>query len=66
MQIFSYPDEAINNTDPVDPAAALVSVQSVVIDPSNRLWILDTGSPLSLSVVLYSNLYAGLPAGVVE
>jgi hypothetical protein len=23
-----------------------VSVQSVVIDPANRLWVLDTGSPL--------------------
>ena len=27
-------------------AAALVSVQSVVVDPSDRLWILDTGSPM--------------------
>lgn len=25
---------------------ALVSVQSVVVDPNDRLWILDTGSPL--------------------
>ena len=41
-----YPDEAFNQTDPDDPAAALVSVQSVVVDPANRLWILDTGSPL--------------------
>jgi sugar lactone lactonase YvrE len=43
---FAYPDEATNQTDPNDPAAALVSVQSVVVDPADRLWILDTGSPL--------------------
>ncbi len=42
----AYPDEAINRTDPHDPSAALVSVQSVVIDPVDRLWVLDTGSPM--------------------
>ncbi|WP_207461180.1 L-dopachrome tautomerase-related protein [Azospirillum sp. SYSU D00513] len=42
----AYPDEAINRTDPDDHAAALVSVQSVVVDPADRLWILDTGSPM--------------------
>lgn len=31
---------------PGDQAAGLVSVQSVVVDPLDRLWILDTGSPL--------------------
>jgi sugar lactone lactonase YvrE len=41
-----YPDESTNQTDPNDPAAALVSVQSVVVDPADRLWILDTGSPM--------------------
>ncbi|MFL6433546.1 MAG: L-dopachrome tautomerase-related protein, partial [Nitrososphaeraceae archaeon] len=41
-----YPNEAINQTDPNDPAAALVSVQSVVVDPADRLWILDTGSSM--------------------
>jgi sugar lactone lactonase YvrE len=41
-----YPNEAINQTDPNDPAAALMSVQSVVVDPADRLWILDTGSPM--------------------
>ena len=45
-EAVAYPDEAINQTDPNDQAAALVSVQSVVVDPSDRLWILDTGSPL--------------------
>jgi sugar lactone lactonase YvrE len=42
----AYPDEAMNQTHSDDPAAALVSVQSVVVDPADRLWILDTGSPL--------------------
>jgi sugar lactone lactonase YvrE len=42
----AYPDEAINKTDPKDLSTALVSVQSVVVDPLDRLWILDTGSPL--------------------
>jgi len=43
---IAYPDESFNRTDPHDPAKALVSVQSVVVDPIDRLWILDTGSPL--------------------
>lgn len=50
----AYPDEAINQTDTHDlgtdddddDAALLVSVQSVVVDPADRLWILDTGSPM--------------------
>lgn len=44
--MVAYPDESINQTNPADQAAALVSVQSVVVDPVDRLWILDTGSPL--------------------
>jgi len=44
--VVTYPDEATNQTNPNDPAAALVSVQSVVVDPADRLWILDTGSPM--------------------
>ena len=44
-----YPDAEINRW-PLQgggkPAAkAFVSVQSVVIDPSDRLWVLDTGNP---------------------
>ena len=44
----AYPDEAINQTDTHDLGVdtALVSVQSVVVDPADRLWILDTGSPM--------------------
>jgi sugar lactone lactonase YvrE len=45
-EVVAYPDEAINQTDPDHPAAALVSVQSVIVDPVDRLWILDTGSPM--------------------
>lgn len=39
-----YPDAAMNQPNPTDPAASLMSVQSVVVDPANRLWLLDTGS----------------------
>ncbi|AIF83238.1 gluconolactonase [Candidatus Nitrososphaera evergladensis SR1] len=42
----AYPDEAVNQSRLDDQAAAFISVQSVVIDPADRLWILDTGSPM--------------------
>ena len=45
-EAVAYPDEAFNRTNEDDHAAALVSVQSVVVDPADRLWILDTGSPM--------------------
>ena len=45
-EVVAYPNEATNQTDPNDPAAAFVSVQSVVVDPADYLWILDTGSPM--------------------
>jgi sugar lactone lactonase YvrE len=41
-----FPDEAWNSPDGDADAGALVSVQSIVVDPADRLWILDTGSPL--------------------
>lgn len=41
-----YPDDAINRTDENDLAGTFVSVQSVVVDPADRLWVLDTGSPM--------------------
>ena len=44
--MVAYPDEALNKTNENDQASTLVSVQSVVVDPRDRLWILDTGSPL--------------------
>jgi sugar lactone lactonase YvrE len=45
-QLVSYPNERFNQGVPGELAAALISVQSVVVDPADRLWILDTGSPL--------------------
>lgn len=39
-----YPDAAINRLDRANAAKGLVSVQSVVVDPADRLWLLDTGS----------------------
>jgi len=43
---FPYPDAEINHyTDNDNPADKLISVQSVVVDPSGtRLWLLDTGT----------------------
>jgi sugar lactone lactonase YvrE len=45
-EIVAYPNESINKTNQAELASTLVSVQSVVVDPADRLWILDTGSPL--------------------
>jgi sugar lactone lactonase YvrE len=43
-KIAPYPDLEFNKLRTDDPADSLVSVQSVVVDPQDRLWILDTGS----------------------
>ncbi len=40
----AFHDEAADQTH-------LVSVQSVVVDPANRLWLLDTGAPLLKNTV---------------
>src|SRR3954453_5943422 len=45
-ELIAYPNEVASRADSADPADALISVQSVVVDPVDRLWILDTGSPL--------------------
>ncbi|MGW3247471.1 L-dopachrome tautomerase-related protein [Streptomyces sp. NPDC001070] len=42
----AYPDTEVNREDASDLAGHFQSVQSVVVDPADRLWILDTGSPL--------------------
>ena len=54
----AYPDAVVNDwpgrksgdptqyKDQTQNENHFVSVQSVVVDPANRLWILDTGSPL--------------------
>ncbi len=41
-----FPDARWNTPASDDDPQALVSVQSIVVDPADRLWILDTGSPL--------------------
>jgi sugar lactone lactonase YvrE len=42
----AFPSQELNdNVSDADPER-LVSVQSVVVDPADRLWILDTGSPM--------------------
>lgn len=41
-----FPDERWNSPSGDDDAEAFVSVQSVVVDPADRLWVLDTGSPM--------------------
>ncbi len=60
---IAYPDAAMNDwpgrksPDPAhysnrqDNENHFVSVQSVVVDPANRLWVLDTGSPLLKNAV---------------
>jgi sugar lactone lactonase YvrE len=45
-EAFPYPSAEFNRDEPNAPVASLVSVQSVVVDPIDRLWILDTGSPM--------------------
>ena len=42
--MVAYPDEAINQTNENDLGSALVSVQSVVVDPSDRTVDSHTGS----------------------
>ncbi|HVR87584.1 MAG TPA: L-dopachrome tautomerase-related protein [Planctomycetota bacterium] len=39
-----FPNPDMNQLDPYRPGDTFVSVQSVVVDPLNRLWALDTGS----------------------
>jgi sugar lactone lactonase YvrE len=41
----AYPDPEINNFKEGTAEQKLVSVQSVVVDPQDRLWILDTAAP---------------------
>ena len=42
--VFPYPNPEINHLVPSRASESFVSVQSVVVDPRNRLWALDTGS----------------------
>ncbi len=43
-QAVPYPNAEITALDLRDAAQTFVSVQSVVVDPEDRLWVLDTGS----------------------
>src|SRR6478672_1147538 len=39
-----YPDAAINKLNLDKPAECLVTVQSAIVDPLDRLWLCDTGT----------------------
>jgi sugar lactone lactonase YvrE len=43
-KLIPYPDADFNRFRPTIPTGGLISVQSVVVDPRDRLWLLDTGS----------------------
>ena len=43
-KVVPYPSREINKLQTRDQADSLISVQSVVVDGRDRLWILDTGS----------------------
>jgi len=42
----AFPDQHMNDPAGDDDPAAFVSVQSIVVDPADRLWVLDTGAPM--------------------
>jgi sugar lactone lactonase YvrE len=43
-KIEAYPNISTNRLDTANQTESLISVQSVVVDPQDRLWLLDTGS----------------------
>lgn len=44
-KVVAYPNTEINKPDTANLRDHLISVQSVVVDAANRLWILDTAAP---------------------
>jgi sugar lactone lactonase YvrE len=44
-RLVPFPTAMMNRNRADDPTHSFVSVQSVVVDPADRLWVLDTGSP---------------------
>lgn len=44
-KVTAYPDPAVNNASNGPAQEHFVSVQSVVADGADRLWVLDTGAP---------------------
>lgn len=47
----AFPDADINRQDNAAAESHFISVQSVVVDPVDRLWVLDTGAPMLKDVV---------------
>ncbi len=45
-EIVPFPNREWNTPKGADDPDAFVSVQSIVVDPEDRLWVLDTGSPM--------------------
>jgi len=45
-EAFPYPNAGINKPNGDADPEKFVSVQSIVVDPRDRLWVLDTGSPM--------------------
>jgi sugar lactone lactonase YvrE len=43
--LVAYPNAEMNHFEGSSLSTVLVSVQSIVVDPKDRLWILDTGAP---------------------
>ncbi|EJU02270.1 hypothetical protein DACRYDRAFT_116000 [Dacryopinax primogenitus] len=55
---YNQPPSLVNTTNPQLAAGYLqylISVQSVVVDPKNRLWLLDTGRPIVGSIQPYAS-----------
>ncbi|ARP80551.1 gluconolaconase [Bordetella genomosp. 8] len=44
-KVVPYPDAAVNRGDAESPGSQFISVQSVVADGRNHLWVLDTAAP---------------------
>jgi len=44
-RLVAYPDAEVNRGDKTRPGKTFISVQSVVADGRNRLWVLDTAAP---------------------
>uniref|UniRef100_Q022W0 Major royal jelly protein n=1 Tax=Solibacter usitatus (strain Ellin6076) TaxID=234267 RepID=Q022W0_SOLUE len=51
-RVVPYPDADINQADASKQSDRFLSVQSVVVDPKDRLWVVDTGS-IQFSKVSY-------------
>jgi sugar lactone lactonase YvrE len=45
-EVVAFPGQELNDNRSDADSERLVSVQSIVVDPADRLWLLDTGSPL--------------------